>query len=109
MILPPDFEARTVEEVRRFVDDIPECAAAEISVTWQGRAPSLRFAFGDPRQRCRPILVVNLVAESKKNPLAPGRLVQGDVLRRVVREWVETYLKLQGPYNSEKVKNNASL
>lgn len=99
MILPPDFEARTVEDVRRFVDDIPECASAEISITWQGQAPSLRFAFGDPSEHCRPILVANLVAESKNNPLAPGRLVHGDTLRRVIREWVEIYLKLQLPYN----------
>ena len=96
MILPPDFEQRTVETVRRFLDDIPECAGAELSVEWQGQAPALRFVFGDPRLFSRPLLMINLVAESAKNPLAEGRLLEGDMLRRVVREWVERYFKLQG-------------
>ncbi len=109
MILPPDYERRTVGEVRRSLDDIPECASAEISITWQGQAPALRFAFGDSSERVRPILVVGLVAESRKNPLAPGRLVGGDQLRRVVREWVEEYFKLQGLPISKKELNHAAL
>ncbi len=109
MILPPDFERRTVEEVRRSVDDIPACAGAEISVVWQGQAPALRFAFGDPDDRVRPILVIGLVAESRTNPLAPGRLVGGDQMRRVVREWVEEYFTLQGVPISKKVVSHAAL
>lgn len=109
MILPPDFEPRTVEEVRGFLDDIPECASAEITIVFQGQAPCLRFAFGDPRLRCRDLLVVNLVAESRLNPLAAGRLVTGDALRRVVREWVETYFKIQGVPLSKKVVNHAAV
>jgi len=109
MILPPDFEVRTVEEVRRFLDDIPECADAEITVTFQGQAPCLRMVFGDPRLRARPLLAINLVAESRKNPLAPGRLVSGDTLRRVVREWVENYFKLQGVPLSKKVESHAAV
>ena len=109
MILPPDFERRTVEEVRRSVDDIEQCADAEITVTFQGQAPVLRFVFGDASERCRPMLVVNLVAESRKNPLAPGRLVQGDQLRRVVREWVENYFTLQGLPISRRATNHAAV
>lgn len=96
MILPPDFEARTVEFVRRITDDILDCASAEISVIFQGAVPVVRFVFGHPQLCGRAALGVQLVTESRKNPLAPGRLIEGDQLRRHVRESVETYLAANG-------------
>lgn len=109
MILPPDFEARTLEVVRRATDDIADCDSADISVIFQGAAPAVRFVFGDPRLIGRAALSVQLVAESRKNPLAPGRLVHGDELRRHVRNSVEQYLKLNGIEISRKAMNHADL
>lgn len=109
MILASDFEKRTVEATRRLLDDIPECDDAEITVEFQGQAPAVRFVFGDQRLRARPLLMVNLVAESAKNPLAPGRLLTGDAFRRVVREWVERYFKLQGVPTTRRITTHAGL
>lgn len=109
VLLPLGFEEEIVERARRLLDDIPECDAAEISIVFQGQAPALRLVFGDPRLRARPLLMINLVAESAKNPLAPGRLLTGDEFRRGVREWVERYFKLQGVPITKRVSINASL
>lgn len=104
MILPPDFEKRTVEAVRQVLGDIPECAAADISVTFEVGEPRLRMVFGDPRLFSRPMLKISLLAESRKNPLAPGRLVSTSQLQRHVREWVEEYFKIQGTPITQKVQ-----
>ena len=96
MILSADFEARTVEVARRLTDDIAECEAADISIFFIGQLPLLKFVFGDKRLIGRPALHVQLITESRKNPLAPGRVIQGDALRRHVRESVEAYFKLNG-------------
>jgi hypothetical protein len=109
MILPADFEARTIETVRRFTDDIAECGAAEISIVFQGSVPTVRFVFGEPHLRGRPALGVQLVTESRKNPLAPGRLVEGDQLRRHVRDSVERYFQLNGLELTRKAMNDARL
>lgn len=112
--LPLDYEVRTVETVRRFVDDIVECDRAKIRVCWEdigkGKVPLLEFIFNDPRIRCgSPMLAVQLVADSLKNPLAPGRVVDGDELRRHVRNSVEVYLKLEGISITRKVLQHACL
>jgi hypothetical protein len=96
MLYPADFEPRTLDSVRRWTDDIADCDSAEISIVWKGQAPFVRFAFGHPILNGRPALGVALVAESRKNPLAPGRLVEGDELRRHVRTSVEQYLHANG-------------
>lgn len=96
MIYPPDFEKRVLDDVRRWTDDIAECSSAELSILWHGQAPSVRFVFGHPMRHGRAGLVVMLVAESLSNPLAPGRLMEGDELRRHVCNSVETYLKANG-------------
>lgn len=116
MILPADFEQRTLELVRNCIHDIPECDQAQIKIVFQGQAPAIQFAFGDPtwggdkRFWSKPTLTIGLVAESRQNPLAPGRLVTGDHLRRHLREWVEDYLKLCGiEIFSRKVVTDACL
>lgn len=109
MILSADFESRTVETVRRLTGDIAECESAEITVLFQGAVPAVRFVFGDPRLLGRPSLAVQLVTESRKNPLAPGRLIEGDQLRRHVRDSVERYFKLNGLEISRKAMTNARL
>ncbi len=96
MIIPLDYEARTLDAVRHITADIPECAAAELSVVFVMGLPQLRIAFGDPNSFSRPMLKVGLIAESKQNPLAPGRLLAPHQLQRHVREWVEEYFKFQG-------------
>lgn len=103
MIYPPDFEARTVEAVRRILDDIPECASAEISVVFDDQEPRLRLAFGDPKAFSRRMLKIGLLAQSRQNPLAPGRLIPTAQLQRHVREWVEEYFKIQGTPLTKKV------
>lgn len=103
MILPPDFEARTVEEVRKFTDDIKECAEAKVSVIQQGAVPCIEWIFNVPSLRGRPTLTVQMVTESRKNPLAPGRLIAGDELRRHVRDSVDRYFKLEGLTLTRKV------
>lgn len=108
MILPTDFEARTVDLVRRCTRDIAECDSAQISVVFQCGNPVVRFAFGDPRFS-RPLLMVGLLGESKKNPLAPGRLITEAELERHVRTWVEEYLKLNGIEITTKVVTDACL
>lgn len=109
MIYPPDFEKRTVDEVRRITGDIADCDSAEVSVIFYGGAPAVRFVFGDARLRGRPSLAVQLVSESRKNPLAPGRLVEGDRLRRHVRDSVEGYFKANGLEVTRKATIDARL
>lgn len=109
MILPPDYEARTVEEVRNFTDDIKECAEAKVSVVFQGAVPSVEWTFNVPSLRGRPTLTVQLVTESRKNPLAPGRLIYGDELRRHVRSSVERYFQLEGLTLTRKAMQNVIL
>lgn len=96
MIFETDFEKLTVDLARRCTDDIVECDTAEVSVIWHGEAPYIRFVFGDKRLFGRPACGVAMIAESRKNPLAPGRLVNGDQLRRHIRDTIEAYLKAEG-------------
>lgn len=96
MLYPLDFEKRTVANVRRWTDDIEDCASAKIEIVWHGQAPVVRFAFGHPILCGRPTLGVALVVTSRSNPFAPGRLLQGEELRRLVRDRIEAYLKLNG-------------
>lgn len=96
MIYPPDFVKRTLDDVRRWTDDIADCDSAKITVLWRGQAPVVRFAFGHPILFGRPTLAVALIANSLSKPFAPGRLLQGDELRRHVRSSVETYLHANG-------------
>jgi hypothetical protein len=103
VILPPDYERRTVDTVRRILDDIPECATAQISVVFEGQEPRLRMVFGDPNSFSRPMLKVGLLAQSRQNPLGPGRLITDAQIQRHVREWVEEYFKLQGTPITQKV------
>lgn len=109
MILPPDFEARTVELVRRCTRDIAECDKAEITVEWRGPGPAIRFAFGDSRLFGRPILTIGLFGQSRSRPLEPGRLITSDELERHVRPWVEEYLKLNGIEITRKVVIDACI
>jgi hypothetical protein len=103
MILEPGFEKRTEDAVRRLTDDIAECERAEIKVIWRGAIPLVRFRFTDPRLPAGcPMLAVQLVTESRKNPLAPGRVVAGDELRRHVRDSVENYFRHNGIETTKK-------
>lgn len=96
-LLDPGYEKRTEYEVRMLLDDIKECARAEIKVIWRGQVPLIRLRFSDPRlpDGC-PMLNVQLMTESIKDPLKAGRLVTGDKLRRHVRDCVEAYFKING-------------
>lgn len=96
MLYPPEFEKRTLDDVRRWTDDIADCDSAEISIQWRGQAPVVRLIFGHPILNGRPALAVALVAESRKNPLAPGRLLEGDELKRHVCSSIEQYLHANG-------------
>ncbi len=109
MLLPPDYEQRTIEEVRNFTDDIKECAEAKCSVVFQGAVPSVEWIFNVPSLLGRPTLTVQLVTESRKNPLAPGRLIKGDELRRHVRDSVDRYFKLAGHTLTRKAMKNVIL
>lgn len=103
MIIPPDFEARTLDAVRIVLADLPECANADISVTFELGLPFLRIVFGDTKSFARPLLKIGLCAQSRQHPLAPGRLITPQQLQRHVREWVEEYFKLQGTPLTKKV------
>jgi hypothetical protein len=107
MIYAVDFEPRAIEAARKATDDIVQCRDAEVTVIWYGQAPAVRFAFGDLRLRGRPTCGVQLVAQSRKNPLAPGRLLEDDELRRHVRDTVEAYLKMNGIEIARKYMENA--
>lgn len=108
-IIDPTYEPRTIELARRCTDDIAQCDAAEVSIVWRLGVPLLRFVFGELSELGRPSLNVQLVAESRSNPMKPGRVLEGDQLRRHVRDSVEGYLKLNGIEITRKVLNNASL
>jgi len=97
-VYPPEFEKRTLDDVRRWTDDMADCDNAKISVEFYGGAPGVRFLFEHPllKQNGSPCLIVMMVAESRKNPLAPGRLMQGEELKRVVRDRIDAYFKLNG-------------
>lgn len=96
-ILDSSFERRTADVVRRFLDDIAECARAEIRVVWRQGVPFVRLRFTDPRlpEGC-PMLNVQLVTERRNELVAPGRVIVGDELRRHVRDSVEAYFKING-------------
>lgn len=95
-IYPPDFKARHVDLCRRILDDIGDCARADVSVRFMAGAPHLVLAFHLPQTRHQPALAVRLVTVSRSNPLAPGNPLEGDRLRRAVRTAVETYLHKHG-------------
>ncbi len=110
MFYPNEFEPKTLDNVRRWTDDIADCDTAEITIQWHGQQPIVRFAFGHPILNGRPSLGVSLVSESKKNPFAPGRLLDGDELRSHVRNSVEKYLHSNGIQIARKAMiNNANL
>lgn len=109
MILPPDFEQRTLDVVRECTRDIVECAEAEISVVFHDGTPFVRFVFGDKRLRGRPTLTMGLVEPSSADLLAQGRLVEKSKLQKHIRIWVEKYLKLNGVTITRKVAEDAYL
>lgn len=112
MLYPPDFDKRAVEIARRATDDIVECDRADVSVIHEESAPMIRFIFAeDLRARfiSAPAFFIELVAHSRKNPLAPGRLLEGDEIRRRVRESVEQYLKMNGIEVTRRKVENACL
>lgn len=95
MFFPVDYEQRTVDTVRRCTDDIVECAEADISVLFHVGVPMVEFIFNITHKSGRPAFHVQLVAESRKNPLSQ-RLIEGDELKRWVRSSVENYFKKEG-------------
>lgn len=119
MLYPPDFEQRTLDAARRWTDDIRDCDRSHMKIVWPGAAPVLRFVFdyqvtssvtdGDQTVAVngRPFLGVSLVAQSRSNPLAEGRPLQGEELRRHIRSSIETYLKADGIQMSVKAMQHA--
>lgn len=95
MIFPVDYEQRTLDEVRRCTDDLVECNDATISVLFHVGVPVVEFIFNIQHKHGKPMFHVQLVAESRKNPLSQ-RLIEGDELRRWVRSSVENYFKKEG-------------
>jgi len=95
VIFPADYEARTLDVVRRCTDDIVECDEATINVLFHVGVPMVEFIFNIPHKGGKPLLHVQLVAESRKNPLSQ-RLIEGDELKRWVRSSVENYFKKEG-------------
>lgn len=108
-----DFEARAIESARTALGDIPACARADYRVRFIGGAPVLMVAFNEPGAveqlhqagangtyvsigELRAAVGVRLVAASRSEPLRPARPLEGDRLRRHVRDSVEHYLAKHG-------------
>jgi hypothetical protein len=95
-LYPNDFEQRAVDSCRGILDDIPECSEAEMSVRFMSRIPYLIIAFGLPALEYKPACAVRLTTISLSKPLSPGAPLEGDRLRRAVRNATEQYLHRHG-------------
>lgn len=108
MIIPGDYRMRMAEFARRCLDDIVECSDADISVVELYGVPMLRLVFGDQRLNSLPMFRIQLVAESRSQPLAPGRLLlEADETKRYIRSAVERYFRLGGLELTRKAMNHA--
>lgn len=107
------FEARAIEAARGALADIPACARADYAVRFIGGAPVLTIAFSEPESvrqlhqagangtygslgELRAMVAVRLVSVPAGEPLRPGMPLEGDRLRRHVRQSVEHYLLKNG-------------
>lgn len=95
-LYPVDFEQRAVDACRGILDDIAECANAEMSCRFFGGVPHLVIVFDHPHLTDKPACAVRLNTVSLSNPLAAGQPLEGDRLRRAVRNATEQYLHRHG-------------
>jgi hypothetical protein len=103
-VYPADYEQRTLDFVRKVLDDVPDWRDADIGIKWAAGAPVLWLVFrkfaersGDgPFGVAIPAFCFRLVSISRSKPLAPGRLIEGDELKRTLREAIELYTHKHG-------------
>ncbi len=96
-VYPVDYEKRALDVVKLALDDIPDCSIADYNIRFLGGAPVLILAFNNfPQLRGQPACAVRLVTISRSEPLKPGQVLEGDRLRRHVRDSIEHYLAKHG-------------
>lgn len=96
LLHPVDFEQRVVDSCRGILDDIEECARAEMRCQFFGGVPHLVIVFEHPHLTDKPACAVRLNTISRSSPLAAGQPLEGDRLRRAVRSATEQYLDRHG-------------
>lgn len=90
-LAPNDYEQRTLDVVKRLLDDIHDCNVADYRIRWVEGIPHLVIAFVERAQgNAIPAFGIRL-ATSPSNAL-----VEGDRLRRLVRNGLEQYLAKHG-------------
>ena len=95
--LPEGYEERTIDFARALLADIPEVSNAHYRVRYIHGAPVLVMAFDLPGVAdVQAACFVRLVATSRSQPLRPAVLLEGDRLRRHVRDSLENYLAKHG-------------
>jgi hypothetical protein len=89
---------KIVEFTRRLVDDIPECheEKCDIILRYIGLIPVLILAFNIPETIHQPALAIRLTSFVKSKPLSTGNVLEGDRLKRHIRDSVEHYLTKNG-------------
>jgi hypothetical protein len=90
-----DFEQRTIDSCRGILEDIPECASSTMAVKFLGGVPHLVISF-EAKTLEKPACLVRLRTQSLSNPLSEGQPLEGDRLRRAVRNATEQYLQRHG-------------
>jgi len=103
LLFEPDYERRTIETVRRFLDDDKHCREADYSIRWvktaSGPMPLLVLAFHLSQTIHQPALGIGLVAVQKGTLLEvlPGKtILEGERLRNHVLRSVDDYLTKHG-------------
>lgn len=96
LLVPGDYETRTLEVARTLLQDIVPCRDADYRILWMGGAPHLVVAFHLPETVHQPACAVRLVTLSRSDPLKAGTHLEGDRLRRHIRTSIETYLHKNG-------------
>lgn len=103
LLFEPDYERRTIESVKRYLDDDLDCAKADYSIRWvktpAGPMPLLVIAFNLPNTLHQPALAVALVAAQKGTLLEvlPGNnIIEGERLRNLVLRSVDNHLSVNG-------------
>jgi hypothetical protein len=92
LAVPPDYEERAIESARALLQDIPPCRDADYRILWIMGAPTLVLAFHLPETRHQPACAIRLTTAPRMGPLEGGTHLDGDRLRRHVRDSIEQYL-----------------
>jgi hypothetical protein len=103
-VYPPDYEQRTLDFVRKVLDDVAAWREADMQIMWAAGAPVLWLVFrkfaetsgGGLFPTAIPAFCFRLVSISRSKPLAPGRLIEGEELKRCLRDAIELYMHKHG-------------